>query len=305
MSTLDVRNIPPQEKHPTIFRMFDALSEGDRLTIINDHDLRPLMYQFKAERPDLFRWEPVASGPELWRVDIHKEQQHLSLGEMVQLYPQAASVFNRLKIDYCCQGKRKFAEACKEAGLDPVEVRKEVMEQPAEKKSLRVDDCPLPVLCDFIVSNHHTYVRTAGAEIHQLAEKVGKVHGEHHPELIKIYHEFIELHGELLHHLQKEEELLFPLIKKMDAGGTDMADVAPEELFRELEEEHEDAGTEMKRIRKITHDYQPPEDACQSYRLLFRELQAFEEDLYRHVYLENHILMPRFRKQLEASVDQR
>lgn len=69
---LDVRVIPPREKHPAIFRTFDGLAEGQAMVIINDHDPRPLRYQFMAERPDSFDWTYEAEGPEIWRVRISR-----------------------------------------------------------------------------------------------------------------------------------------------------------------------------------------------------------------------------------------
>ena len=69
---LDVRVIPPRDKHPTIFRTFDALPKGESFVLVNDHDPRPLRYQLAAERPDSFDWEYEAQGPELWRVKISK-----------------------------------------------------------------------------------------------------------------------------------------------------------------------------------------------------------------------------------------
>lgn len=69
---LDVRAIPPRDKHPTIFRTFDALSRGESMVIVNDHDPRPLHYQFSAERPDTFAWTYEAEGPEVWRVRIDR-----------------------------------------------------------------------------------------------------------------------------------------------------------------------------------------------------------------------------------------
>lgn len=69
---LDVRVIPPREKHPTIFRTFDALRSGEAMIIINDHDPRPLRYQLAAERPDSFDWNYLAEGPETWRVQISR-----------------------------------------------------------------------------------------------------------------------------------------------------------------------------------------------------------------------------------------
>ncbi len=69
---LDVRVIPPRDKHPAIFRAFDGLESGQALVILNDHDPRPLRYQFAAERPEAFDWEYEAEGPELWRVKISR-----------------------------------------------------------------------------------------------------------------------------------------------------------------------------------------------------------------------------------------
>jgi len=70
---LDVREIPPREKHPTIFRTFDTLASGQSLVLLNDHDPRPLRYQLAAERPDTFEWDYEAEGPELWKVRISRK----------------------------------------------------------------------------------------------------------------------------------------------------------------------------------------------------------------------------------------
>jgi len=70
VQTLDVRVIPPREKHPSIFRLIDTLQPGEALQIVNDHDPMPLFYQLQAERPGLFSWDKVENGPEVWRADI-------------------------------------------------------------------------------------------------------------------------------------------------------------------------------------------------------------------------------------------
>ena len=69
---LDVRTIPPRDKHPTIFRTFDALTSGQSMMLVNDHDPRPLKYQLSAERPDSFDWTYEESGPTVWRVRIDR-----------------------------------------------------------------------------------------------------------------------------------------------------------------------------------------------------------------------------------------
>ncbi len=69
---LDIRPIPPPEKHPTIFRTFDALAVGESLLLINDHNPKPLYYQFNVERMGKFAWEDIESGPVVWKVGIKK-----------------------------------------------------------------------------------------------------------------------------------------------------------------------------------------------------------------------------------------
>lgn len=69
---LDVRPIPPRDKHPSIFRVFDGLASGEAMLLVNDHDPKPLHYQFMAERPDRFEWAYEAEGPEVWRVRISR-----------------------------------------------------------------------------------------------------------------------------------------------------------------------------------------------------------------------------------------
>ncbi|MCC6350691.1 MAG: DUF2249 domain-containing protein [Candidatus Eisenbacteria bacterium] len=70
--TLDVRIIPPREKHPTIFQTFAALGPGEAFILLNDHDPLPLRYQFEYEHKDQFRWTYLEEGPQVWRVEIGK-----------------------------------------------------------------------------------------------------------------------------------------------------------------------------------------------------------------------------------------
>ena len=72
VQTLDVRVIPPRDKHPTIFKLFDGLKTGEGFELVNDHDPMPLFYQFQMERPGLFEWEKVENGPEVWRAHISR-----------------------------------------------------------------------------------------------------------------------------------------------------------------------------------------------------------------------------------------
>jgi uncharacterized protein (DUF2249 family) len=70
--TIDVRQMPPPQRHPTIFQTFDSLTLGQSFILINDHDPKPLYYQFVHERQEQFIWEYLEEGPETWRVKISR-----------------------------------------------------------------------------------------------------------------------------------------------------------------------------------------------------------------------------------------
>lgn len=72
LRTLDVRVIPPREKHPTIFSTFSALAPGESFVLVNDHDPKPLRYQFDFEHAGQFGWEYLEEGPAVWRVEISR-----------------------------------------------------------------------------------------------------------------------------------------------------------------------------------------------------------------------------------------
>ncbi len=69
---VDVREIAPRDRHPLIFKTFDGLPEGESFTLVNDHDPQPLYYQFLHERENLFSWDYLEQGPDVWRVRIGK-----------------------------------------------------------------------------------------------------------------------------------------------------------------------------------------------------------------------------------------
>lgn len=75
-SRIDVRSIAPRERHPLIFSTFGALAPGQSMELVNDHDPRPLYYQFSAEMPGQFGWTYLEEGPQTWRVAIERLAPH-------------------------------------------------------------------------------------------------------------------------------------------------------------------------------------------------------------------------------------
>lgn len=213
---------------------------------------------------------------------------------------RAAAIFQQHGLDFCCGGGRTIADACQAKGVAVDELSKQLEELTATPAAgvPQFNRWSPDLLVDYIVGNHHRYVRETGPTILAHAKKVARVHGDHHPETVRIAELFEGIARDLDQHMQKEEGILFPAIKGL--AGVAPAGSRPFMPFgsvrnpiRMMEMEHQDAGDEMAEIRQLSSGFTPPEDACMTYRVLYQELHAFEQDLHQHVHLENNILFPK------------
>jgi len=298
-AVLDVTQLEPRLKHPTIFEHFDALEQGESFIIHNDHDPRPLYYQLLGERGNIFTWDYLESGPETWQVQLTKPaaEAEETVGEIAAKDMRKAEVLKKLGIDFCCGGKKTLKEAIAEVGLTEAQVKEEFERSEAAaggQVTHDFDSWDLGFLADYIYNVHHKYIRESGPVIEQLAEKVASRHGAVHPELFGLAKGLKELIAELYSHVQKEERVLFPAIKTLENNG-DPAQMAVgiEAPVHMMEAEHDAAGDELKALRKLTKDYELPVDACNSYTYLFDKIKEFENDLFQHIHLENNILFPK------------
>src|SRR5690606_14361050 len=298
-AVLDVTQIEPRLKHPTIFEHFDALEQGESFVIHNDHDPRPLYYQLLGERGNIFTWDYLESGPETWRVQLTKPaaEAEETVGEIAAKDMRKAEAFKKLGIDFCCGGKKTLKEAVAELGLTEAQVKEELAKAEAAgggQATHDFDSWDLGFLADYIYNVHHKYIRESGPVIEQLAEKVASRHGAVHPELFGLAKGLKELMAELYSHVQKEERVLFPAIKTLEGNGeSGQMAIGIEGPVHMMEAEHDSAGDELKALRKLTKDYELPADACNSYTYLFDKIKEFENDLFQHIHLENNILFPK------------
>ncbi|MGZ3753660.1 MAG: iron-sulfur cluster repair di-iron protein [Mucilaginibacter sp.] len=304
LETLDVTVIEPRLKHPTIFDRFDLLLPGEAFIIHNDHDPKPLYYQLLAERGQIFTWDYLEKGPETWQVKIRKNttaENAETIGEIVAKDYRKAQVFKNMGIDFCCGGKKTIAEVCEKKGINPEEVERQLALVKGENDSSETDfqKWDLGFLSDYIVNTHHRYVADNTTFIHELAQKVARVHGERHPELVQVAQLFSNIGKDLTLHMVKEEKILFPFIKELahiykTGGKVPAADFGKVSVpIQVLDAEHEQVGGDFETIRTITSNYQLPADACTSYTILFKKLEEYENDLHRHVHLESNILFPK------------
>ncbi len=289
---LDVRMLPPREKHPVIFMKFDNLKDGELMIIVNDHDPKPLYYQLMAERGNIFEWDYLKDGPDVWRIKITKKGK--TIGEIAAEDVRKVKVFMKYGIDFCCGGNKPLKEACTEKGLDVGEVEKALQEIENKKYELNFNNMPLHELTKYIIEKHHRYIKECQDALLGLSEKIAERHGNDHPELLKVNDCLKELIYELNMHLMKEENILFPYIETISinrhaGGGLGMI----ENPIKAMMHEHDVAGDLIKTIRIQSNQYIAPEDACNSYKALYKLIKEFDDDLMVHIHLENNILFPR------------
>lgn len=217
-----------------------------------------------------------------------------SIGEIVSMMPKASEVFKEYNIDFCCGGHRPLSEAISEQKLDSREVLHKLDEayEKTGKFANQVEFRKMSPgeLIDYIVNTHHVFVKRVLPELSELTTKILRVHGPNHSDLFKVHKLFHNLKTELEQHLIKEEEILFPVIKEYDEKPSEELLNRINTVMKETEDEHETAGGVLKELRKVTQEYNVPEDGCSTYCKTFDKLQELEADLFQHIHLENNIL---------------
>jgi len=217
------------------------------------------------------------------------------VGELVAENPASARVFEKYGIDYCCEGKRSLDDVCRERAVAPAALLDELSQTALRPRPDACDwqNAPLRDLIEHIVSRHHAYLRSELPRIADLFAKVVRAHSEREPVLIEVSEIFGILKEELDAHLMKEELILFPTIVRLEAGVGLGASCSIEHPIARMEYEHENAGRALAQMRHLTRDYYLPDEACNTYRVLFVTLAELESDLHEHIHLENNILFPR------------
>lgn len=218
-----------------------------------------------------------------------------TVGQLVVERPSRARVFEKFGIDYCCGGKKPLEQACRDRQVD-VQVVLDELRRNDERRAAERDWAALGLtrLADHIEQAHHGYLRHELPRLDFLTHKVATVHGERHPELVRLRGVFTRFKAELLNHMQKEELVVFPLCRRLESGSVDgpLAGPGLQRPIDVLTHEHDDAGAALAEMRRLTNGFAPPADACNTYRALFDSLRELEADMHQHVHLENNVLFP-------------
>lgn len=220
------------------------------------------------------------------------------VGSIVAGNFRTAKIFTDYGIDFCCKGGVKLSDACEKKGVNLDKISAELEQVVKQQDETHYQDFGMSDLVDHIVGVHHKYVEATIPSLKFYLDKIAKVHGDNHPELLEIRDEFFNTADALTTHMKKEEFVLFPYIKAMESAKTNHFPLSPahfgdiENPISMMEEEHETEGDRFRKISELSNNYTPPSDGCQTYKVAFAMLQEFEKDLHTHIHLENNILFP-------------
>jgi regulator of cell morphogenesis and NO signaling len=220
------------------------------------------------------------------------------VGQLLNERLGRARIFERLGIDGCRDGRKPLDRVCQEKGLDLNEVLQALETCDAGASTDDRDDwagVPMGELADHIVTTHHDYLRRELPRLARHVERVARVHGKRHPELREVHEVFTALKEDLELHILKEEKVLFPMIGRLESAPElpRFACCSINHPIHVMEHEHDAAGAALEWLRELTGGYTPPDDACNTYRVMLAGLADLEANLNRHIHSENHHLFPR------------
>lgn len=212
----------------------------------------------------------------------------LPLAQIALSHASASRVLHRHGLDFCCGGRRTLEEACGDRGADSAAILTELATASADPDGDSPDwsAAAPPELMDHLLANYHEDHRQELPRLIEMAAKVERAHGDKDGCPVGLAEFLTEFATSLEEHMQKEEQVLFPMFRQ---GRGPLAGMP----VQCMEAEHDDHAKNLGRLRELTGEYAAPEHACNTWRALYLGLEEFELALMRHVHLENNVLFPR------------
>lgn len=236
----------------------------------------------------------------LKRNSIDKDQ---TVAAIVNNDYRTADVFRKYNIEYCCGGKYPLHMACQIQGVEEEEVLRDLEAATREvntSNTLDFNGWHIDFLTDYIVNVHHHYLRKALPGVKDYVDRFADGHRKKYPYLEELQNVILQLHHSFIPHLEQEEEVIFPYIRQISHAyysRESYASLLVRTLRKPVEEmmqhEHDTTAKLIKRMRGLTDQYNPPENACISHRVTFHKLKEVDNDIVQHLHLENNILFPK------------
>jgi regulator of cell morphogenesis and NO signaling len=221
-----------------------------------------------------------------------------TLSEIATKQNNAIHIFEKYNLDYCCRGKYTLQKACEEKNVDITIILNELQSISSSNDAVQMPFVEMTAeqLINYILVYHHYYIKQIAPKIEYHLVKLCEKHRKHFAWIEEACEIFYQLKNELLQHIQKEEMVLFPRIKKAEecyrqnGNKNEIKNISAAVMI--LENEHAQASALMKKLKSITNNYTPAPNACTAHCLTLTGLKEFEENLHQHVHLENNILFP-------------
>jgi regulator of cell morphogenesis and NO signaling len=221
-----------------------------------------------------------------------------TIGEIVADDYRTSKVFEKYGIDFCCGGKIVLSTTCEEKGFDLATITREIEDVKNQQieRDQNYTSWELPFLIDYIVNVHHGYLKEGTEQIKTHTKKIAAVHGERHSELFEITSIFDKIANDMATHLKEEEDVFFPALKRADMNKKADSALSTEDVelishsLESLVRDHEEIGEAVHKINHLTNGYEIPDAVYNTFTLTYKELKEFEDDLHKHVHLENNIL---------------
>lgn len=214
------------------------------------------------------------------------------VAEIVTDIPLSADIFRKYGIDFCCGGNISINEAVKNNKVDAETLIDEINELPNhDQGNINVKYLDAPSLIQYIQSRYHETMREEFKNLSPYVTKIAKVHGPNHPFLIQLQDLYRQYRDGMLEHMAQEDEHDFPALIKLSRG--EQVDHSSD-IIQSLVDDHTQTGQVLEDMRELTNQYQPPSEACQTWRLVYHRLENLERETHEHVHLENHVLFNKF-----------
>ncbi|PNZ70340.1 iron-sulfur cluster repair di-iron protein ScdA [Staphylococcus croceilyticus] len=214
------------------------------------------------------------------------------VANIVTQQPLAADVFRQYGIDFCCGGNISIEEAVQNKKVDAETLLNKLNALPVSQPGgISVEYLDAPSLIQYIQSRFHQTIREEFKNLSPYVTKVARVHGERFPYLLELQDLYRQFRDGMLEHMAEEDEQAFPKLIEISKGHeVENAD----QIIQSLVDDHTQTGQLLQSMRELTNDYQPPQEACTTWRLVYNRLENLERETHEHVHLENHVLFNKF-----------